>query len=126
MAAVSDLFPDRCAALAQACRSDTTYPSLEESVKVDSLEAVFVATDAPGHARHCLEVLKHDKHVGCAVPAVFGSLEEADPLFEAVKTSGLVPLVNEIAWLGLSASNPDPRVLVTWVKKICRLRSQAI
>jgi hypothetical protein len=26
----------------------------------------------------------------------------------------------------ISASNPDPRVLVTWVKKICRLRSQAI
>ncbi len=32
----------------------------------------------------------------------------------------------EIAWLGISASNPDPRVLVTWVKKICRLSSQAI
>ena len=32
------------------------------------------------------------------------------------------PLVNEIAWLEkISASNPDPRVLVTWVKKICRL-----
>jgi len=45
-------------------------------------------TDAPSHARHCLEVLRHGKHVASAVPAVFGSLEEADKLFQAVKTSG--------------------------------------
>ena len=87
--AVSDLFPDRCAGLAKACRCEKTYPSLEELVKDDKIEAVFVATDAPSHARHCIEVLKHGKHVASAVPAVFGSLEDADKLFEAVKTSGL-------------------------------------
>lgn len=87
--AVSDLFPDRCAALAKACRCEKTYPSLEQLVKDDQIEAVFVATDAPSHARHCIEVLKHGKHVACAVPAVYGSLEDADKLFEAVKTSGL-------------------------------------
>ncbi|HNQ90178.1 MAG TPA: Gfo/Idh/MocA family oxidoreductase [Verrucomicrobiota bacterium] len=86
--AVSDLIPDRCQALAKACRCAKTYPSLEELVKDDRIEAVFVATDAPSHARHCIEVLKHGKHVASAVPAVFGSLEEADLLFEAVKTSG--------------------------------------
>ncbi len=89
MVAVSDLFPDRCAGLAQACRCEKTYPSLEELVKDDNIEAVFVATDAPSHARHCIEVLKHGKHVACAVPAVYGSLEDADKLFEAVKASGL-------------------------------------
>ena len=87
--AVSDLFPDRCAALAKACGCEKTYPSLEEMVKDDTIEAVFVATDAPSHCRHCIQVLKHGKHVACAVPAVFGSLEEADRLLEAVKTSGL-------------------------------------
>ena len=87
--AVSDLFPDRCAALAKACRCKKTYPSLEELVKDDTIEAVFVATDAPSHARHCIEVLKHGKHVACAVPAVWGSLEDADKLFEAVRSSGL-------------------------------------
>jgi hypothetical protein len=56
--AVSDLFPDRCAALAKACRCEKTYPSLEELVEDDQIEAVFVATDAPSHARHCIEVLK--------------------------------------------------------------------
>jgi len=86
--AVSDLFPDRCAGLAKACRCNKTYPSLEELVKDDRIEAVFVATDAPSHARHCVEVLKRGKHVASAVPAVFGSLEQADQLFEAVRSSG--------------------------------------
>lgn len=89
VAAVSDLIPERCASLAKACRCEKTYPSLEKMVKDDSLEAIFVATDAPSHAQHCIEVLKHGKHVACAVPAIFGSLEEADRLFEAVKKSGL-------------------------------------
>ena len=86
--AVSDLFPDRCAALAKACRCAKTYPSLEELVKDDAIEAVFVATDAPSHPRHCIEVLKHGKHVASAVPVSYGSLEEAEALFAAVKTSG--------------------------------------
>jgi len=85
--AVSDLIPDRCAALAKVCRCEKTYPSLEELVKDDTIEAVFTATDAPSHARHCIEVLKHGKHVATAVPATFGSLEDADKLFEAVKDS---------------------------------------
>jgi hypothetical protein len=45
--AVSDLFPDRCQALAKACKCQKTYPSLKEMVKDDSIEAIFCATDAP-------------------------------------------------------------------------------
>ncbi len=56
--AVSDLFPDRCAALAKACDCSKTYPSLEELVKDDKIEAVFVATDAPSHARHVIDALQ--------------------------------------------------------------------
>jgi predicted dehydrogenase len=86
--AVSDLIPENCAGLAKAARCEETYPSLEEMVKDDGIEAIFVATDAPSHAKHCIEVLKHGKHVASAVPAVFGSVEEAHKLFEAVKSSG--------------------------------------
>ncbi|MEI2726948.1 MAG: Gfo/Idh/MocA family oxidoreductase [Verrucomicrobiota bacterium] len=86
--AVSDLLPDRCAELAKVTRCAKTYPSLEDLVKDDRIEAVFVATDAPSHARHCIEVLKHGKHVASAVPAVFGSLKDADQLLAAVKASG--------------------------------------
>src|SRR5690348_8259324 len=83
--AVSDLFPDRRDGLAKACRCKKTYDSLEELVKDDTIEAVFCATDPPHHAQHCMEVLKHGKHVAVNVPAVWGSLEQADQLFEAVK-----------------------------------------
>jgi predicted dehydrogenase len=97
--AVSDLFPDRCAGLAQACRCAKTYPSLEELVQDDKIEAVFVATDAPSHARHCIEVLKHGKHVACAVPACFGSLDDGEQLFAAVKAaSGLKYMLFETSY----------------------------
>lgn len=86
--AVSDLFPDRCATLAKECRCTKTYPSLEEMVKDDRIEAIFLATDAPSHARQAVDVVRHGKHVASAVPAVYGSLEDADKLFEAVKTAG--------------------------------------
>jgi len=88
--AVSDLIPERCAELAQLARCSKTYPSLEELVKDKDIEAVFVATDAPSHARHCVEVLKHDKHVACAVPLAYGDLAGAERVFEMVKKSGLV------------------------------------
>jgi len=87
--AVSDLIPERCAELAKVTGCAKTYPSLEELVNDDKIEAVFVATDAPHHAEHCIEVLKHGKHVATAVPAVFASLEDAERVFEAVKKSGL-------------------------------------
>ena len=93
--AVSDLIPERCAQLAKVTRCGKTYPSLEEMVKDHSIEAIFVATDAPSHARHCMEVLNHDKHVACAVPAVFGSLEDAEKLFETVKKKGLKYMMYE-------------------------------
>ncbi|MBQ9371315.1 MAG: Gfo/Idh/MocA family oxidoreductase [Thermoguttaceae bacterium] len=87
--AVSDLFPDRCAGLAKACKCEKTYESLEEMIKDDSIEAIFIATDAPSHADHACKALNAGKHVASAVPAVFGSLEDADRLYETVKKTGL-------------------------------------
>ncbi|MEN6458757.1 MAG: Gfo/Idh/MocA family oxidoreductase [Thermoguttaceae bacterium] len=88
VAAVSDLYPDRRREMAKVCRCEKTYPSLEEMVKDDAIEAIFVATDAPSHVRHCIEVLKHGKHVASAVPAAFGLLDEAHALHETVKATG--------------------------------------
>ncbi len=96
--AVSDLFPERCDQLAKACRCDKKYSSLEELVKDDQIEAVFVATDAPSHAQHCIEVMQHGKHVACAVPATFGSIEDADRLMEAVKATGKTYMMFETSY----------------------------
>ena len=79
--AVTDLFPDRCAGLAKACRCEKTYESLEEMVKDDSIEAVFIATDAPSHADLACLALKHGKNVASAVPAIFGDVEHAYRLY---------------------------------------------
>ena len=89
IAAVCDISPERCAELAAACDCQKTYLSLEEMVKDQSLEAIFLGTDAPNHAHHAILCLNHGKHVACAVPAVFGSLEDADRLYETVQTTGL-------------------------------------
>jgi predicted dehydrogenase len=93
--AVSDLNPRRRAGLMKACRCDKAYESLEVLVKDPKIEAVFVATDAPSHARHCVEVLKHGKHVMTAVPAVYGSLEDAERLVETVQQTGLKYMMAE-------------------------------
>jgi predicted dehydrogenase len=96
--AVSDLFPDRCAELAKVTRCNKTYPSLEELVKDKSIEAVMISTDAPSHPRHCIEALRHGKHVAVNVPATYGSLEDAEKLFEEVKKSGLKYMMFETSY----------------------------
>lgn len=96
--AVADLIPENLAALAKACNCKKTYSSCEEMIKDDRIEAVFIATDAPSHARLAIAALQRGKHVASAVPAVFGSLEDADRLFEAVKTSGLKYMMFETSY----------------------------
>lgn len=88
--AVTDLIPERRDGLAKACRCEKTYDSLEEMVaKDDSIEAVFVATDAPNHVAHCVAAMNAGKHVASAVPAFWGGEpEQAQLLYETVKKTG--------------------------------------
>ena len=83
--AVSDLIPERRDGLAADCHCEKTYDSLEEMVKDDSIEAIFLATDAPSHARQSVMVLEHGKHVCHAVPAFYGNPDDGEKLLEAVK-----------------------------------------
>ena len=91
LVAVSDLFPDRRADMARKAKCEKTYPSLEEMVKDDSIEAIYCATDAPAHAKHAILCMEHGKHVATAVPAFRGDVEDAEKLLECCKTNkGLV------------------------------------
>ncbi len=91
LVAVSDLFPDRCADMAEKAKCAKTYPSLEEMVKDDSIEAIYCATDAPSHAKHAMLCMEHGKHVATAVPAFRGDIEDAEKLLECCKKNkGLV------------------------------------
>jgi len=98
VAAVSDLIPDRCRGLMQACRCEKSYPSLEELIQDDLIEAVFIATDAPSHAEHAIGALRRGKHVAVAVPAVFGSIDQAEALVEAVRQTGRKYMMFETSW----------------------------
>jgi len=95
--AASDLDAGRCAGLARAVGAKKTYPSCEEMIKDKSIEAVYIATDPPSHARLATMALLHGKHAVSAVPAVFGfkAEEEAEELFAAVKKSGKKYMMNE-------------------------------
>ena len=96
--AATDLDPGRCAGLARAVGAKKTYPSCEEMIQKDKeIEAVYIATDAPTHAKLAVMALNYGKHACSAVPAVFGfkAEEEAEELFEAVKKSGLKYAMNE-------------------------------
>ena len=96
--AVADLIPARCAELAKACGCEKTYASCEEMIEDDAIEAVFIATDAPSHARLAIAALERGRHVASAVPAVFGSLADAEKLFEAVKKSGMKYMMFETSY----------------------------
>ena len=98
--AVTDLDPKKCKLLQERTRAPKTYPSCEEMIKnaaADKLEAVYIATDAPSHARLAIMALEHGLHVASAVPAVLGKdqLELVPKLLDAVKASGKVYQMNE-------------------------------
>jgi len=91
LVAVSDLYPDRLADMAQKAKCQKTYPSLEEMVKDDSIEAIYCATDAPSHAKHAILCMEHGKHVATAVPAFRGDIDDAEKLLACCKKNkGLV------------------------------------
>lgn len=96
--AVADVAADKCAALAKECRCEKMFASGEELIGDKTIEAVFVATDAPSHARLSIAALQAGKHVASAVPAVFGSLEDAEALLAAVKTADLKYMMFETSY----------------------------
>ena len=96
--AVSDLRPERRNKLMEVYSCSKSYESLEVLVKDKNIDAVGIFTEGPNHVKHVLECLKHGKHVLCAVPAIWASLEEAEILYEAVRKSGLIYMMAETSY----------------------------
>ena len=98
--AVTDLDPEKCKQLQERTKAQKTYPSCEELIKnaaADKIEALYIATDAPSHARLAIMALEHGLHVASAVPAFFGKdqLELVPKIVEAAKKSGKLYMMNE-------------------------------
>lgn len=98
VAAVSDLRPDRQKNLVNTYKCERVYPSLEELVKADDIDAVAIFTDGPLHVQHVVEAMKHGKHTISAVPACVGSMEDAALLLDTVKTHGLTYMMAETSY----------------------------
>ena len=98
--AVTDLDPAKCKLLQERTGAKKTYPSCEELIKnaaADKIEAIYIATDAPSHARLAIMALEHGLHVASAVPAIFGAdqLKLVPKMVAAAKASGKVYMMNE-------------------------------
>jgi predicted dehydrogenase len=96
--AVSDLRADRRERLSKTYKCTTTYPSLEELVKAKDIDAVAIFTDGPLHVQHVVEAMKHGKHAISAVPAAYGSMEQAELLHDTVRKYGLTYMMAETGY----------------------------
>jgi predicted dehydrogenase len=93
--AVSDLRPERRERLMKVYRCSTAYNSLEELVLDKNIDAVAIFTDGPLHVQHVIEAMKNGKHAISAVPAAWGTLEQAHLLLDTVKKYGLTYMMAE-------------------------------
>jgi predicted dehydrogenase len=96
--AVSDLRPERRESLKQVYRCSKSYDSLEELVRDPNIDAVGVFTDGTLHVQHAELAMKHGKHVISAVPACWGSVEQAERLLEAVTSTGMTYMMAETSY----------------------------
>ena len=96
--AVSDLRPERRERLMQTYQCQKAYDSLEELVRDPNIDAVGIYTDGPLHVDHVELAMKHGKHVLSAVPACWGSMEQAERLLDVVQRSGLKYMLNETSY----------------------------
>ncbi len=96
--AVSDLRPERRERLVKTYNCQKTYNSLEELVKDPKIDAVAIFTDGPLHVQHVAEAMKHGKHAISAVPAAYGTMEQAEQLYETVKKYGLTYMMAETSY----------------------------
>ncbi len=96
--AVSDLSEARRATLMKTYQCQTAYTSLEELVRDKNVDAVAIFTDGPLHVQHTKEAMRHGKHVISAVPACWGTLEQAEELLHTVKSSGLTYMMAETSY----------------------------
>lgn len=84
--AVCDLLEDGLAEVEREFRITNLYTDYRRMLDSD-IDAVVVASPVPLHAEHCIAALNAGKHVLSEVPACY-SLDECQPLVDAVKASG--------------------------------------
>lgn len=95
--AVADLDAEARTKLVELNGCAKSYDSLEGLLADPQVEAIFLATPVPLHAKHTLMCLAAGKHVLSAVPAAT-TLEECGQLVEAVERTGLTYMMAETSY----------------------------
>ncbi len=96
--AVSDLRPERRKRLSDTYKCDRTYNSLEELVLAPDIDAVAIFTDGNLHVKHVVDAMSNGKHAISAVPACWGSVDEAEQLLDIVTKTGLTYMMAETGY----------------------------
>ena len=96
--AVRDLREERRKRLMQVYGCSKSYDSLEELVLARDIDAIAIFTDGPLHVQHVVEAMKNGKHAISAVPAAYGTIEQADLLAATVKKYGLTYMMAETSY----------------------------
>lgn len=96
--AVSDLREDRRKILRDRYKCDNVYNSLTELLTDKNVDAVSIFTEGPNHVKHVEESMRAGKHVITAVPACWGTLEEAERLRKIVEETGLTYMMAETSY----------------------------
>ena len=96
--AVSDLRGERRKRLMERFNCPKAYNSLEELVLDKNIDAISLFTEGTNHVKHTVEAMKHGKSVLSAVPACWGTLEEAELLLDTVKKYGLSYMMAETSY----------------------------
>lgn len=92
--AVADLRDDRRDKLKKQFRCDNAYGEFHPMLKDSKVDAVAFYTEAPDHARHCIDAMKAGKHAMTVIPAAV-RLEECQELIDTVKSTGRTYLYGE-------------------------------
>lgn len=98
---LTDLVPERTAALAKENNVQRTVSSFEEMLETD-VDAVAIFTQRQLHGPMALQALAAGKHVYCAVPMGAG-VDEIARIVQAVSETGLLYMMGETSYYYPSA-----------------------
>ena len=93
---VTDLLPERAAALSEQYQLDGTYPSFEAMLASD-LDAVAIFTQRWTHGPLVVQALEAGKHVYSAVPMAV-AVDQIEAIIAKVQATGLTYMMGETSY----------------------------
>jgi predicted dehydrogenase len=94
IAAICDINKEKADNCASRFGINNVYYDYEEMLKDKSLDAIYVATPIPSHAKHCIQAFEAGKHVLSEVTCIT-DLQDAEPMIQAQEKSGKIYMLAE-------------------------------